>query len=326
MRKSVDLSLELPDTAFIEGSRIDATVRATAEDEVMVEGGRVELVQTTTYRYTAWGAYASPITVPARTSKVVSQAHFHPASPLVAGRPLVKPVALDIPSDGPGSVQTELVEIGWAVQARLHLAGSRDAEVTRPIVVLSQARDCVPVADTPPVLEDQGCAVLGFEALSSRRLVPGVPLSGVLTVAPLRSFSARGIRLDLVLAEHVLHGPRLTDDPTRNPAHEDKYADTVVATLPLAEHIRLDASQPVRFGFTVPVPARLPAPTMRMPNFTLRWMLRGVVDRQLHRDPSVAVELHAATTHNERGLLFPLAALAGPGPVPWLGDAVARQT
>ena len=115
-------------------------------------------------------------------------------------------------------------------------------------------------------------------------------------MAPLRSASARGIRVDLVLLEHVLHGPRLSDDPARNPAHEDKYADAVVASLPLAEQVGLDASQPLRFGFTVPVPPRLPAPTMRMPNFTLSWMFRGVVDRQLHRDPSVAVELHAATT------------------------------
>jgi hypothetical protein len=37
----VDLSLELPDISFIEGSTIDATVRATAGREVMVEGGRV---------------------------------------------------------------------------------------------------------------------------------------------------------------------------------------------------------------------------------------------------------------------------------------------
>jgi hypothetical protein len=128
------------------------------------------------------------------------------------------------------------------------------------------------------------------------RLVPGVPLSGVVTVAPLRSASARGIRVELVLQEHVLHGPRLTDDPARNPAHEDKYADTVVASLPLADHVRLEASRPLRFEFTVPVPPRLPAPTMRMPNFTLRWMLRGVVDRQLHRDLCVAVELQAVTT------------------------------
>ena len=182
------------------------------------------------------------------------------------------------------------------MQARLHLANSRDAEVTKPIVVLSRARDCALVADAPPMQEDQGCAVLGFESLSSRQLVPGVPLSGVLTVAPLRSASARGIRLDLVLSEHVLHGPRVSDDPAWNPAYEDKYADTVVATLPLADHVGLEASRPLRFEFTMPVPSQLPAPTMRTPDFTLRWMLRGVVDRQLHRDPCVAVELHAATT------------------------------
>ena len=70
----------------------------------------------------------------------------------------------------------------------------------------------------------------------------------------------------------------------------------MVASLPLAEHVRLEASRPLRFEFTVPVSPRLPAPTMRMPNFTLSWMLRGVVDRQLRRDPSVAVELQAVTT------------------------------
>jgi hypothetical protein len=59
VRKSVDLSLELPDTAFVEGSTVDATVRAAAEGEVVVEGGRVELVRTMTYRYTAWSPYAS---------------------------------------------------------------------------------------------------------------------------------------------------------------------------------------------------------------------------------------------------------------------------
>ena len=103
----------------------------------MVEGGRVELVRTMTYRYTAWSPYASPIAIPARDAKVIRQAHFHPARPLIDSQPLIQPVALDILPEGSGSVQTDLVEIGWAVQARLHLAKSRDAEVTRPIVVLS---------------------------------------------------------------------------------------------------------------------------------------------------------------------------------------------
>jgi hypothetical protein len=145
----VDLSLELPYISFIEGSTIDATVRATAGREVMVEGGRVELVRSMTYRYTAWSPYASPIAIPTRDAEVISQAHFHSASPLIDGQPLEQRVALDIPPEGPGSVQTDLVEISWAVHVRLHLAGSRDAEMIRPIVVLSRARDCAPVADTP---------------------------------------------------------------------------------------------------------------------------------------------------------------------------------
>jgi hypothetical protein len=99
--KSIDLSPQLPGVSFIEGSTIDATVRATAERDVTVEGGRVELVRTMTYRYTAWSPYASPITIPARGAKVISQAHFHPAGPLLGGRPLLQPVALDIPPTGP---------------------------------------------------------------------------------------------------------------------------------------------------------------------------------------------------------------------------------
>ena len=40
MSDLVDLNLELPGTSFIAGSTIEATVRATAEGEVMAEGGR----------------------------------------------------------------------------------------------------------------------------------------------------------------------------------------------------------------------------------------------------------------------------------------------
>ena len=76
-----------------------------------------------------------------------------------------------------------------------------------------------------PIGGDRGCAVLGFESLSSRRLVGGLPLSGVLTVAPLRPVTARALRLDLVLLEHVAHGPWVTDDPARSTANEEKDAE-----------------------------------------------------------------------------------------------------
>jgi hypothetical protein len=116
--KSIDLSLELPGTSFIAGSTIEATVRATAEGEVMAEGGRVELVRTMSYRYTAWSPYASPFTVPSRDTKVISQAHFSPAGPLVEGRPFVRPVILDIPPMGRArSMRNWSTSAGWCMRA-----------------------------------------------------------------------------------------------------------------------------------------------------------------------------------------------------------------
>jgi hypothetical protein len=88
--------------------------------------GSLELVRTTTYRYTTWSPYASPFTATARSSEVVSQAAVRPVGPLAAGQPLVQPVALAVPPEGPGSVKTELVEIGWAVHARLRVDTSRE--------------------------------------------------------------------------------------------------------------------------------------------------------------------------------------------------------
>ena len=292
----VDLDLELPCTSFAEGATVDATVRATVARDLTAAGGSLELVRTITYRYTGWSPYAAPFTATARAAEVVSRASFQPDGPLAAGRTLVWPLTLAVPASGPGSAHTELVEIDWAVHARLRIDQGRDVEATRAITVLSKARDCAAVAHIPPEAEDQGAAVLGLESLSSRRLVPGVPLSGVLTVQPLRSLSARSVRVDLVLAEHVLHGPWLSDDPVRNPAQQDKYAETIVASVSLANHAGLDPGPLLRYEFTLPVPPRLQAPTMRRPAFTLTWMLRGVVDRQLRRDPCVAVELHAVTT------------------------------
>jgi hypothetical protein len=292
----VDLDLELPCRSFAEGARVDATVRATAAREVTASGGSLELVRTITYRYTAWSPYASPFTATARAAEVVSRASFQLDGPLAAGRPRVWPLSLAVPANGPGSAHTELVEIDWAVHARLRIDQGRDVEATTPIRVLSRARDCAAVAHLPPEVEDQGAAVLGFESLSSRRLVADQPLSGVLTVQPLRPFSARSVRVDLVLAERVLHGPWLTDDPARNPDQQEKYAETVVASVPLAIHAGFDPGQLLRYEFSVPAPARLQAPTMHTPAFSLTWMLRGMVDRQLRRDPCVAVELHAVTT------------------------------
>ena len=73
---------------------------------------------------------------------------------------------------------------------------------------------------------------------------------------------------------------------------------TKVGSLSASGRIRVEAQQHLRFPFRLEVPEQLPAPTVRTPQYSLRWMLRGVLDRRLRADPSVNLEMHAVTTHH----------------------------
>ena len=291
---ALKLDVQLPTREFVGGSVIDAAVRGVAERDLTVAGGRVDLIRTVTYRY-RYRADEFSLT-PARSAEVVSRQVLSAGGRYVSGEQLYEPVCLDVPADGPGSVTGDLVRIQWAVHAHLRVEPPGDAEATRKVVVFSRASDRASVEQNPPVWQDRRCAVLAFESLSSRRLVPGSRVSGVLTVAARRAASARGIRVELVLREQVHHGPWIGDDPARNPCDQGTEAETVVATAQLAGGLQLDPTQPLWLPFTVPVPPRLPAPSLQTPEFTLSWVLRGVLDRALRQDPYVDVELRGVTT------------------------------
>ena len=290
---ALELDVQLPTLEFVEGSVIDAVVRGVAERDLTVAGGQVDLIRTVTYRYR--GRSDEFFLVPARSAEVVTRQVLPAGGRYAGGEQLCEPVGLAVPADGPGSVTGGLVRIEWAIRAHLRVEQSVDAEATRKVVVLSRASSRASVERNLSVWQDRRCAVLAFELLSSRRLVPGSRVSGFLTVAARRVVAARGIRVELVLREQVHHGPWIGDDPARNPSDQGTQAETVVAAAQLAGRLRLDPTQPLWLPFTVPVPPRLPAPTLQIPEFTLSWVLRGVLDRALRRDPYVEVELQGGT-------------------------------
>ena len=296
VRGPVRLELEMPGTVFDEGSRIDATMVVTATRDASVLGGEIELAWHRAYRYRqgtdVWGPYA---TATGRSSTIGDRVVLKPLGHLSPGDRICQRVTVLVPAHGPGSVKTGLVDLQWGVTARLRVENARTAEVTRTVVVLSEAADREQVTELPPTVEEHQCAGLSLTSLSSRHLVPGVPIDGELTVAPLRACDVRGIRVELVLLEHVARGPRASADPLRNPAYEEVDEEMVVGSVALADCVELDPARPLTFGFSVPVPDRLPTPSMRTAEFSLRWMLRGVVDRPLRTDPWVAVEMHGAT-------------------------------
>jgi hypothetical protein len=110
-------------------------------------------------------------------------------------------------------------------------------------------------APAAPVTDYAGFAVLAIEAPAARQLTAGVPLIGTVTVAPLDAGTARGVRLELVLDEHVPARPR-------EPLEEDCDATTVVVAVSLAENVGLQPGQMLRLPFTLPVPEWLPAPSV----------------------------------------------------------------
>lgn len=63
----------------------------------------------------------------------------------------------------------------------------------------------------------------------------------------------------------------------------------------MTQRLELDPARPQRLPFALAVPARLAAPLLRTPEFSARWILRGVLDRALHQDQFVEVELHGVT-------------------------------
>jgi len=266
----MDVTVELPRGSYVEGSVIEATVLATADRDLAVHGGDVELVRTVTYRYRQWGPYAGSSTAPTRTSEVASREPVRVAGHLAAGEPVMWKARLAVPSTGPGSVSAELEQVQWFVRVCIHVSGTQVVTGGTEVLVLSRSQDCVSVAQDPPLVVDRDFAVLQLDRLSARRLVPGSELSGSVTVTPRRAGSARALRLELVLQENVEHGPWLGDDPARNPSDQGKQAETVVDCVQLAGHHELEAGQPRSYTFTLPVPPQLPAPSMRTPEFSLR--------------------------------------------------------
>jgi hypothetical protein len=293
---AIGLDLDVPVREVTRGSTVSGTVLAEAGSDVEVRGCEVALIRTTSYLYRQGSLYGGAASVPTRTTEVVVARGLHCAGPLRSGGRLALPFTLAVPIDDPGTVAASLIQIQWAVRVRMQLNGTQPKEFTRPIVVLSREPDRDAVPDEPPEAADRGLVALSFTSLSSRRLVSGATITGMLSLDPRRSGAARGLRVDLVLRERVHRGPWVGADPTRNPADQAREADTVIARQTVAHRIEIDPNAPIALPFQLRAPRRLPCASLSTEQFNVSWILRGVADRALRPDPYVEIELYGATT------------------------------
>jgi hypothetical protein len=276
------------ETTVEAGQPLEVTVRFVADRPTEVVGGWVELMRHGAVAHFERGWMGAGATVSFRRSAVLDRADLDPAGPLVAGQHLVRQVTLTVPA-GEATVDGYLVQQEYAVRGRLHLPHGRDVEANTAVLVTSRAEDRSWVADAAVVVDDANVAGLGLEELSSRQLFGGVPISGTVTVAPRRAGRARGVRVELVLEEQV--PARVAEVPLE----ESRAKTTVVATVELAGPVDLEPGRVLRLPFTIRAPLALAAPSISAPEFTLRWLLRTVLDRPRRPDPTATLELWATT-------------------------------
>src|SRR4051812_12304706 len=276
-KPALQVEVSVAEETVAAGQPLGITVRLVADRPLENSGGEVELDRdaAVTHSRRQWSGAGGPVS--ARSSAVLARADLDLAGPLPPGQHLIRRIPLTVPS-GEATIAGQLVQQEYTVRARIH-AGSRRGEGVTGVRITAPGAGREGGTDAAPAVDDAGFAVLGFAELSSRRLVGGVPVTGTVTVTPHQTGSARGARVELVLAEHV---PARADEPTE----EDREAATVVATVPVAEHLDLEPGRVLRWPFTLRVPLPLPAPSIRTPEFTLRWLLRAVLDRPRRPDAS----------------------------------------
>jgi hypothetical protein len=280
------LTVDLLRADVVDPGRLELVVSLTAGRDVVVDGGAAELVRTLTLtrRERTWNGAGS--SVGRRIESVLTRVDLDGPGAMAGGQTQHLHAVVPVPGTGEASAAGRLVQQEYAVRVRFRTGGHLVATTREVHVPL--APDPSSPEEPPAVADDAGVAVLGVEDLPRHRLYGGVPVRGTVTVSPLVGGHARRVRVDLLMVEHVLPA-------SGEPLQEELDTSTVVTSVPVAEHLELTPGRILRLPFTLRLPDRLPAPTVRTPDFEVRWVLQAVLDRALRRDARVTLELLAAT-------------------------------
>lgn len=126
------------------------------------------------------------------------------------------------------------------------------------------------------------CAVL--PEIPSRDIQAGATIAGTIIVFARQPAEARQVRVELVRVEAT--EPRAVSSPTRG-----RNDSTTVVKQTIATGGTLPVGTPWGFPFTLTVPPDA-HPTAFTPRGTVRWLLRGIIDRSLAEDYSGEIEIN----------------------------------
>ncbi len=183
-----------------------------------------------------------------------------------------------LPPSAPPSL---LGYVRWHVKAVLDRRRALDRDEAVPISVLAPAGANAAWVQAEQVSE--GDCEMSL-AIPAHVVCVGETLSGVLHLDPKTSFDVRAIRVELeCLIEH----------------HDNIEKTLSEEEISVAGATELKPGSPLALPFEIAPPAD-GAPTLRAAHNKVRWHLKGVCDRKLHRDASVTAELDVYNAPAER--------------------------
>jgi len=278
----VDLAVTLdrPSGVYDPGETVRATVHLESDRDLEVREASVALVGREEYHY-SYTANNADLETEYRSAKggerwEIDRRSLVRDGILAAGVGPVLQFEATLPEDALPTVRGgKLVRIGWAMEVSLDRPLARDvhaeAEVRVPVRLQNRLERAREYGRSSHPEEVELALSLPF-----REWVAGETMEGTLLVRPQQAFPVRGIHLELVRHEQVTCGEgNERRDRTR---------------LPLAGRLELEAGSALAYPFQVEIPAEA-APSLVTPNYTIRWYLRGIVDRGLQAERVVEEEI-----------------------------------
>ena len=279
-RPDVDVQISVNKSDFHAGDKLDARVALLPNGDYRVRNGRVELVCTETWVQRIDSQYGP--SYHRKTEVLSSQGEtFLEEQTVRNGLPYSADLKVAVPRDALPTLRGELVQkiepgIAWAVKVDMDVAMARDIKESQAITVAPTPapRGGRPV---PTVAEStRGGCPLKLE-LSQSEARSGDRVDGTLRAVPQGDVTASEARVELV--------------------REEKFGNTannqVVDQVTFERDLSLQSGETRDWSFSLEV-GRVAMPSLKTEKSSVRWLVRGVLDRSLRTDPKVEQDIAVA--------------------------------
>lgn len=287
---SVAWRLELARDRLLPGRLVDGRVTVTAQRAVEARGLVVTLRGKEHWRYetTTTDGEGHPRTETHTGRQDMPSVPVMLASSvtLAPGETQSHPFQLPVPGLGPATLEARVAGVDWTVEAKLDIAGGRDASIEVPVRILQPTAllraGVVQVGEFAlyEAADAQAGGVTGSIWLEPVPLVPGQPFRARLTLRPGSPMRLQEIRVELrVAVESTVSGG----------LHETLVPWSAV----VAPATDLATDQALEFTATVPDVA---LPTIELPHGRASAEVHVILARAWARDPHLVRVLAIATT------------------------------